>query len=88
MSNTRTDPFAAILTQQPYPAVANAFAIMGIVMAIFAVLACDFYGERDHYNFGSFTRAYFLMFQVLSLLHFLVLATTLSVTVPFLFQPL
>ncbi len=43
---------------------ANAFAIMGIVMAIFAVLACDFYGKRDHSNFGSFTRAYFSMFQV------------------------
>ena len=44
-------------------AVANAFAIMGIVMAIFAVLACDFYGKRDFYNFGTFTRAYFSMFQ-------------------------
>ena len=50
----------------PHAAVANAFAIMGIVMAIFAVLACDFYGKRDFYNFGTFTRAYFSMFQVVA----------------------
>jgi hypothetical protein len=44
--------------------VANAFAILGIVMAIFAVLARDLYAARDPYNFGSFSRAYFTMFQV------------------------
>jgi hypothetical protein len=44
--------------------VANAFAILGIVMAIFAVLAFDLYAARDPYNFGSFSRAYFTMFQV------------------------
>ena len=47
----------------PRPAVINAFAIMGIVMSIFAVLANDLYGEVDAYNFGSFSRSFFSMFQ-------------------------
>ena len=42
---------------------ANAFFIMGIVMAAFAVVAVDFFADRDPYNFGSFSRAYFSMFQ-------------------------
>ena len=43
---------------------ANAFFILGIVMAAFAILAVDFFADRDDYNFGSFSRAYFTMFQV------------------------
>ena len=43
--------------------VANAFVILGIVMAIFAILAFDLYSDRDPYNFGSFSRAYFAMFM-------------------------
>ena len=45
------------------PAVANAFFILGIVMAIFAVVAFDLFADRDDLNFGSFSRAYFTMFQ-------------------------
>jgi hypothetical protein len=44
--------------------VANAFAIMGIVMAIFSVLAFVLFADRDPINFGSFSKAYFTMFQV------------------------
>ena len=36
---------------------------MGIIMAIFAVLAFDLFGDRDFDNFGSFSRSYFTMFQ-------------------------
>ena len=43
---------------------ANAFFILGIVMAIFAVVAFDLFADRDDLNFGSFSRAYFTMFQV------------------------
>ena len=42
---------------------------MGIVMAIFAVLAFDLYAARDPYNFGSFSRSFFSMFQVGPLLY-------------------
>jgi hypothetical protein len=45
--------------------VASAFAIMGIVMAIFSVLAFVLFADRDPYNFGTFSKAYFTMFQVL-----------------------
>ena len=45
-------------------AVANAFAIMAIVIAIFSVVAFDLFGTTDTYNFGSFSRSYFSMFQV------------------------
>jgi hypothetical protein len=47
-----------------YLSVANAFAIMGIVTAMFAVLAFDLFADRDPYNFGTFSKAYFTMFQV------------------------
>ena len=46
---------------------ANAFFILGIVMAIFAVVAFDLFADRDgsfsRANFGTFSRAYFTMFQ-------------------------
>ncbi len=38
--------------------------ILGIVMAVFAMLGCSLFGLVDPYNFGSFSRAYFTMFQV------------------------
>ena len=41
----------------------NAFVIMGIVVAIFAVVAFDLFAGADPYNFGSFSRSYFSMFQ-------------------------
>jgi hypothetical protein len=37
---------------------------MAIVMAIFAVVAFDLFGDADPINFGSFSRSYFSMFQV------------------------
>ncbi len=48
--------------------VGYAFAIMAIVIAIFSVVAFDLFAERDPYMFGSFSRAYFSMFQVIKLL--------------------
>lgn len=33
-------------------------------MAIYAVLGCILFADRDLLNFGSFSRAYFTMFQV------------------------
>ena len=47
-------------------AVANAFFIMAIVVAIFAVVAFDLFADLDPLDFGSFSRAYFTMFQVRS----------------------
>jgi hypothetical protein len=46
------------------PAVINAFAAMGIFVAIFSVAAFDLFSDRDPDNFGSFFRALFSMFQV------------------------
>jgi hypothetical protein len=46
------------------PAVINAFAAMGIFVAIFAVAASDLFADRDPDNFGTFFRALFSMFQV------------------------
>ena len=42
---------------------ANAFFIMAIVVAIFAVVAFDLFADLDPIDFGSFSRAYFTMFQ-------------------------
>jgi hypothetical protein len=46
------------------PAVINAFAVMGIFVAIFAVAAFNLFADRDPDNFGTFFRALFSMFQV------------------------
>ena len=43
--------------------VVNAFSIMAIVMAIFSVVAFDLFSATDPYNFGTFSRSYFSMFQ-------------------------
>jgi hypothetical protein len=37
--------------------------MMGIVIAIFSVVAIDFFSDRDPYHFGSFSRSFFTMFQ-------------------------
>ena len=39
--------------------------ILAIIMAIFSVVAFDLFSSRDTYNFGSFSRSYFSMFQAL-----------------------
>jgi hypothetical protein len=41
-----------------------AMLILGIVMAVYAMLGCTVFSASDPYNFGSFSRAYFTMFQV------------------------
>ena len=46
------------------PAVINAFAVMGIFVAIFSVAAFDLFADRDPGNFGTFSRSLFSMFQV------------------------
>ncbi len=38
--------------------------MMGIVIAIFAVVAIDLFADRDPHHFGSFSRSYFTLFQV------------------------
>ncbi len=45
-------------------AVLYAMLILGIVMAVFAMLSCSVFGNVDPYHFGSFSRSYFTMFQV------------------------
>ena len=45
------------------PAVINAFAVMGIFVAIFAVAAFNLFADRDPDNFGTFSRSLFSMFQ-------------------------
>jgi hypothetical protein len=46
------------------PAVINAFAVMGIFVAIFAVAAFNLSADSDPDNFGTFFRALSSMFQV------------------------
>jgi hypothetical protein len=38
--------------------------MLGLIMAIFAVVGRDLYSDNDPTNFGSFSRAYFTLFQV------------------------
>jgi hypothetical protein len=48
--------------QQPTPvpaAVLNAFLILGIVTAIYAILAVQFYSARSPVLFGDFSRSFF-----------------------------
>ena len=40
--------------------------ILGLVMAVFAMLGCTLFADVDPYNFGSFSRSYFSMFQASS----------------------
>ena len=47
-------------------AVMYAMLILGIAMAVYAMLACTLYGAADPDSFGSFSRAFFTMFQVIS----------------------
>ncbi len=42
----------------------NAMVILGIVMAVYASLGCTLFADDDPENFGSFSRAYFSLFQV------------------------
>jgi hypothetical protein len=41
-----------------------AMLILGIVMAVYAMLGCTVFATADPYHFGSFSRSYFTMFQV------------------------
>ena len=43
-----------------------AMLILGIVIAVYAMLGCTLFASADPYYFGSFSRAYFTMFQVRS----------------------
>ena len=44
--------------------VASAFCILGVVMAIFAIVGYDLFSERAPIEFGTFSRSLFTMFQV------------------------
>ena len=44
--------------------VANAFFILGLIMSLFSILAFDLYAADAPDEFGSFSRAFFSMFQV------------------------
>ena len=50
------------------PAVMNALLILGLVLAIFAVIARGLFADTDPNNFGTITRSYFTLFQVWLLL--------------------
>jgi hypothetical protein len=62
--NWRTKNGLLNAVPRPAPAVINAFAVMGIFVAIFSVAAFDLFSDRDPGNFGTFSRSLFSMFQV------------------------
>ncbi len=41
----------------------NALLILGLVLAIFAVIARGLFSDIDPKNFGTITRSYFTLFQ-------------------------
>jgi hypothetical protein len=46
--------------------VANAFAVLGILMGIWSVIGVEFFGTADPPNFGNFGRAMFTMWQAMT----------------------
>jgi hypothetical protein len=62
LSTPGTD--GARVYMRPHFPVASAFVVLGCVMCIFAVAACELFSDRDLLNFGSFKRSLFTMFQV------------------------
>lgn len=47
------------------PGVGNAFVVLGLLMGIWAIIGCEFFGEFAPQEFGTFSRAMFTMWQVL-----------------------
>ena len=52
--------------EEAIPGVSNAFSILILVMAIYAILGVNLFGPKFPYYFGNFGRAMFTMFQVMT----------------------
>mmetsp|Transcript_130479 Transcript_130479/g.239954 ORF Transcript_130479/g.239954 Transcript_130479/m.239954 type:complete len:512 (-) Transcript_130479:11-1546(-) len=49
------------------PGVMNAFMILALIMAIWAIMSVEFFGERMKDEFGTFLRAMLTFFQIMTL---------------------